>query len=301
MLSQPGLRALNLQKVRLLDRLAAARPELAAELRGLKLDWYTIRNAVDNEESTDVFIYDEIGGSMGVDASTFVQELNAITTPEVVVRINSPGGLLIDGIAIANAFEQHTSHITTRVDSMAASAASIIFASGDTCETMPGSQVMVHDASVNLQANPAQILEMYDWLSAQSENVAGIYANKAGGTKAEWRARMQAETWMFADEALEIGIADRMYVSPKSQPAETETDSDPINSALRTLMNRKHRMTNRGYKYFGRDAAPSPEAQLASALKNALPQPLKNVDESALSAEEIDNLIAGFSTFLERK
>lgn len=309
MLSQPGLRALNLQKVRMFDRLAAARPELAAELRGLKLNWYSIRNADSNggpeTDTTDVFIYDEIGGSMGVQAETFVQELNDITTPNIVVRINSPGGMLIDGIAIASAFEQHPSHITTRVDSMAASAASVIFAAGDTREMVAGSQAMVHDALVDFRGNAADMREMTDWLDAQSANVSRMYARHAGGTAEEWRSRMLAETWFFDQEAVDSGLATGIFVGPKStksvEPVEpTDSEDAVMNSALQTLMSRKHRITNRGYKYTGRDAAPAPEIALANAIRNALPEPLHTPDQP-MSEADIDKFIAGMQRVLGGK
>lgn len=302
MLNQPGLRALNLQKVRLLDRVANVNPELATQVRNLKLDWYTIRNNAGNPESTDVFIYDEIGGSFGVDAAAFVQDLNDITTPEIVVRINSPGGLLTDGIAIANSFQQHPSHIITRVDSMAASAASIIAVAGDVVEMVEGSQMMIHDALINVQANPAEMAEMMEWLTGQCENIAEMYARKAGGMAAEWRARMQAETWMFAGEALEMKLADRMYVSPKRQKPEdesTSSDVDPVNAALHTLMNRSHRLTNRGYRYQGRDRAPDPTQMLRHAdAVNAQPTALQNAGEMA--AADVDKFIAAFQKTLGR-
>lgn len=302
MLNQPGLRALNLQKVRLLERVANVNPELAAQVRNLKLDWYAIRNNANNPESTDVFIYDEIGGSFGVDAAAFVQDLNDITTPEIVVRINSPGGLLTDGIAIANSFQQHPSHIITRVDSMAASAASIIAVSGDVVEMVEGSQMMIHDALINVQANPAELAEMLDWLNNQSDNIAEMYARKAGGTAAEWRARMQAETWMFAGEALEMKLADRMYSSPKRQKPEDEPaapDADPVNAALHTLMNRTHRLTNRGYRYQGRDRAPDPaqllrHADAAKAESSMIPVTTNDV------AADYDKFIATFQKTLGR-
>lgn len=277
MFNQPGLRALNLQKVRFLDRVANSNPALATELRNLKLNWYTIRNAAEGAESTDVFVYDEIGGSMGVNAQLFCEELNEITTPEIVVRINSPGGMLKDGIAIANAFAQHPSHIITRVDGMAASAASIIAVGGDVCEMMNGSEMMIHDVLVNFAGNASDCREMADWLDRQSENVAEMYARKAGGAASEWRERMLAETWMFANEAVELKLADRVYEGTKgiATPEEVEGGSggnaDPevteLNAALTTLMNRKHRITNRGFKYMGRDKAPNPAIAAAKAAK----------------------------------
>ena len=267
MLNQPGLRALNLQKVRLLERLSNSNPELAQQIRATKLDWYTMRNQEGQGGGpAEVFIYDEIGGSFGVDASAFVQDLSAITANEIICRINSPGGLLIDGIAIGNALAQHPAMITTRVDGIAASAASVVFVAGDVREVCEGAQVMVHDASVNVAGNPRDLRELADWLDDQSQNVAAIYARKAGGTAEAWRERMQSETWMFAPEAVEMKLANSIYVNKKT-PAIDDIEEDdepqltnvvPSAAMLESLMNRSHRLTNRGYKFLGRNKAPEP-------------------------------------------
>jgi ATP-dependent protease ClpP protease subunit len=288
MLPQPGLRAVNLQKVRLLDRIAARNSGLANEIRNLKLDWYAMKNVADDDEKeshAEVYIYDEIGGSFGTNAMDFIDELNEISAPEIVVRINSPGGLLVDAIAISSALAQHPSKITTRVDGIAASAASLIAVSGDVCEMMTGSQMMVHDVLCGVQGNAADMREAAKWLDNQSENVANIYARKTKGDPKEWRSRMLAETWMFAEEAVEFGLADSVYerikdFTVKEMPPEEDDDVEPEESmdpekempekedddseeskalaALDFLMHRKHRMTNRGYKYLSRNAAPAP-------------------------------------------
>jgi len=305
-LSQPGLRAINLQKVRLLERIANANPQLANDIRTLKLDWYSIRNQTAEAASTDVFIYDEIGGSMGVSASRFVQDLNDINTPEIVVRINSPGGLLVDGIAIGSALAQHPSHVITRVDGMAASAASIIAVAGDVCEMMDGSQMMIHDAMITCTVNPREMLELHEWLEAQSENVATLYAKKGGGDAADWRTRMQAETWMFAEEAVNVGLADSIYAG-KSKPVMDEsqepddlesalTNAADYDAALAVLMNRTHRLSNRGYKYLGRNKAPAPIIEMQNSNSDSvIPQPLKNAANTVLSDEEIDRFTAAMA------
>lgn len=305
MLNQPGLRNVNLQKVRMIERIAARNSSLANELRNMKLDWYTIRNAAGDDveaesPAAEVFIYDEIGGSMGVNAMEFIDELNSITADSIVCRINSPGGLLIDGIAIGSALAQHPAHITTRVDGIAASAASIVALSGDVCEMMVGSQLMIHDVLCVCSGNAKEMRETAAWLEEQSQNVAQIYANKAGGETEEWRARMLAETWMFAEEAVELGLADSIYSRAKRSlpgqgmpdeepdgdepetPGEPEPDAEAAdedeNEILENLMNRRHRLTNRGFKYSGRNKAPSPISNDA----------------------ELDNFIAGMSRVLGR-
>lgn len=294
--TQPGLRAVNLRKNRLLDRMANVNPELAQQVRALKMGWYSMRNTEgdasgDNPETgpAEIFIYDEIGGSFGVGAQEFIDELSMITAPEIVVRINSPGGLLVDAIAIGSALAQHPSNITTRVDGIAASAASVVAIAGDRLEMMLGSQLMIHDVMVDITGNAGDLKQCIDWLNEQSLNVASMYAAKGGGDPEEWRALMLAETWMFAEESIASGLADSLYVRNKvgapvpvepdgdeEEPTDPEEEKDAENAddesdskddeedmpdaedALNALMLRKHRLTNRGFKYLGRDKAPNP-------------------------------------------
>lgn len=305
--SQPGLRAVNLRKGRLLDRIAMQEPKLASEIRSLKLNWFKVRNA-DGEGTGDnaapgfaeVFIYDEIGGSFGVGVADFIDELNEISAPQIIVRINSPGGMLVDAIAMGNALNQHSSQIITRVDGIAASAASVVAISGDRLEMMPGSQLMIHDVLVDFTGNAQDMKDTIDWLNEQSQNVASMYATKAGGDPEEWRALMLAETWMFSGEAVETGLADAEYIrakqpldapppfplkkedgseeDPEEEPNPDEEEDpkkknadgdeeddddeeamDSTSQALAVLMNRQHRLTNRGFKYLGRNKAPAPK------------------------------------------
>lgn len=289
MLPQPGLRAVNLQKARILERIQARNPGLANEIRNTKLDWYRIKNVTEEADESDepiemaeVYIYDEIGGSMGVGAVDFIDEINAITAPSMVVRINSPGGLLIDAIAMRSALMQHPAHVITRVDGIAASAASLIATAGDKCEMMDGSQLMIHRVMAGAQGNVEDMRDMVEWLSHQDMNVATMYAKRAknGSTPEEWLARMAAETWMFADEAVELGLMDSVYepmkaaFPPKKEEDEPEEDEPEEDTAeeeeeepteeedMNSLMTAKHRLTNRGYRYLGRNKAPAPQRKL---------------------------------------
>lgn len=281
-------RRINGTKAKMLGRLRAMNPTLANDLGDLKLPWYYIRNVaeeggkVDDDSAAEIFVYDEIGGSFGVDANEFIQDLQGIKAENITVRINSPGGSVIDAVAIYNALVQHPANVTTRVDSMAASAASIIAMAGDTVEMMIGSQLMIHDAMVADVGNARELREIAKWLDNQSDNIAGIYAERGRDKTAdEWRALMLAETWMFADEAVELGLADSVYSRQVKQALE-EAGIDPTEEeepndedmpeeempeeeapeeeakAIALLMAKRHPLTNRGYKYSGRNKAPSP-------------------------------------------
>jgi len=257
-------RALLDFKSKLFDRVQLRNADLAHALRDIRLDWYRISNVAEDEEKAEVFIYDEIGGSFGVDATEFVTELKALDVKEITVRINSPGGSLFDSIAIHNALVQHKAKIITRIDALAASGASIIAMAGDEVEMMNGSQLMIHDALGFELGNAAAFEAMARFLNLQSDNIADMYKARAGGTREEWRSRMLAETWMFADEAIELGLADKVYVKPAPpDDGEEEIVTEVENTVseeldISALIIRPHRVDNRGFKYAGREDAPSP-------------------------------------------
>src|SRR3989304_3679342 len=265
----PSMRNMTLYKTRLFDRLSIQNAALATELRNTKLPWYHMRNAVDDDSTAEVFIYDEIGGSFGIDAAEFVHDLSEIDANNIDVRINSPGGNVFDSISIYNALVRHPANVTTYVDALAASAASIIAMAGDEVVMMVGSQLMIHDALAPEMGKPRDHREMAHWLYRQSYNPAFIYAVKGGGETAEWRERMLDETWMFADEAIDLRLADRVYTRPpkpkqdepleEPPPGEDEPVDEPDDDeVLQALMNRAHRLTNRGFKHLGRTKAPAP-------------------------------------------
>lgn len=170
--------------------------------------WYTIRAAADGQP-TEIMIYDEIG-YFGVTARDFVRDLNAIADDEITVRINSPGGDVFDGIAILNALRGHRGRVTTIVDGLAASAASFIAMGGDEIVMRKYAELMIHDAWGMAVGNASDLRDLADQLDRSSDNIAAIYAERAGGTVEEWRELMRAEQWFTADEAVEVGLATRV-------------------------------------------------------------------------------------------
>lgn len=285
-------------KLRLADRIRAQDPRLSDELRNIKLPWYHIRNVAEDSDSdaaTELLIYDEIGGSFGISSDEFVQDLMGIKAKKIDVRINSPGGSVFDAIAIYNALIKHPAEITTYVDALAASAASIIAMAGDSVVMMVGSQLMIHDALGVEMGNAKDMREMADFLDRQSDNLATIYANK-GGDEQNWRELMLAETWMFAEEAVTMGLADSVYTRtmkremeemeemeedeksnkmPEEEMEEESEEEEDVEDLINSMMHRRHRLTNRGYKYLGRD-------------KNAPEPPIMNIDNRA---KWLDSLI----------
>jgi hypothetical protein len=87
---------------------------------------------------------------------------------------------------------------------------SVIAMAGDEIVMGEGAEMMIHDASGYSYGNAADMSEMADLLDRESNNVANIYARRAGGDAEAWRELMRAETWYWADEAVEAGLADRV-------------------------------------------------------------------------------------------
>lgn len=249
-----ALRRLEARKERTAQRLIAyaqAENIPVEQLRSVRLPWYEIRDqdGGENGEPASILIYEEIGGSYGVNAEQFATDLAEITAPAINVRINSPGGSVFDGIAIYNSLNHHAARIVVHVDSLAASIASIIAMAGDEVVMMPGSQMMIHDASAVVDGQEADLLKMGTLMGRQSDNLADIYRLRAGGDLPQWRELMRAETWMFAHEAVDLGLADRVAVPPKKQqPADDDGE--------RALMTRSFDLS--GFRYAGRSAAPVP-------------------------------------------
>lgn len=243
--------------------LRTARPR--AQLRQGRNDWYRISNNAGTDPAV-VHIYDEIG-YWGVTAADFVRDLAGVRASEIELHLNSPGGEIFDGIAIMNALRSHPATVTTYVDSLAASIASVIAMGGDRVVMAPNSQMMIHEASSIEIGNAADMRKMADLLDLQSDNIASVYAAKAGGDVAEWRARMTAETWYTAEEAVAAGLADEV----SSVHSITEANSSRNSWDLSI------------FRYPNREAAPNPLAALGTSP--AEPEPASAVEGETPAAE----------------
>lgn len=178
--------------------------------------WYTITAAANTAE---VYVYDEIGG-WGILAADFVRDLQALDADTITVRISSPGGSVFEALAMYASLKNIEAKISCVIDGLCASAATVVAMAGDEITTAPGSMWMVHDALGSVYGNASDMQAMADLLDKTSQNIADIYAARAGGTADEWRTTMQAETWYTADEAVAAGLAaDGLTVSAKAPTA----------------------------------------------------------------------------------
>ena len=187
--------------------------------------WYRIRNAAD---AADVDIFDAIGW-YGVDAAQLARDIRAMDAAQITVNINSPGGDVFDGITILNALRQHPARVVANVMGLAASAASFIACGCDEVVMADNSTLMIHDASGVVIGTAEDMAEMAAVLDQISDNVASIYAAKAGGTPENWRAVMKGTKWYTAQAAVDAGLADRV---DKGRTAQTTDDDKAKASSL---------------------------------------------------------------------
>ena len=201
--------------------------------------WFRISNAASDkpDEPAELYIFDEIGGWFGVTASELVHELREVEGDRLNVHLNSPGGNVFDAIAIYNALRTHKATVTTYVLGLAASAASFIAMAGDKVVMRAHSQMMIHDAQGFAMGGSTVMADLAELLERQSNNIAGIYAARAGGDVEKWREAMRKETWYSDTEAVEAGLAD-----------EVDTQAKAVSNAWDLSV----------FNYAGREQAPPP-------------------------------------------
>lgn len=192
-------------------------------------------------------LYDPIdswGGDWGVSAKEFATILYTLDddVTEIRLHLNSPGGEVFEGIAILNLLRQHRARVVAVVDGLAASAASFIACGVDELVMGRNTQLMIHDAWGLCVGNAADMRELAGRLDHLSDNIASVYADKAGGTVEDWRNAMLAETWYSAEEAVAAGLADA--VDTGGTPAEKDTKANDFDLSA--------------FRYQGRDQAPPP-------------------------------------------
>lgn len=155
----------------------------------------------------------------GIAPRDFIAAL-AQTDGPVTLRINSPGGSVFGAQAMVAAMRAHGAPITAQIDSLAASAASVIAAECAECVMAPGSMLMIHKAWGMAIGNTDEMRQTADLLSKIDDQIAGAYARRAGDEdKEKYLAMMAAETWFDADEAVAAGLADRLVAENNQRPA----------------------------------------------------------------------------------
>lgn len=181
--------------------------------------WFAIRRktalaaaAAGVKSAAEIQIYGDIGESWWEDtvsARDFIEELNALDVDAITVRINSIGGSVPDGLAIYNAMKRHKATITTEVDGMAFSIASLIAMGGDIVQMAENAMMMVHAPWTYAAGNAIELRELADQLDTWSAAMATSYARKTGDHAAMLALLTDGKDHYYtAAEAKEAGLID---------------------------------------------------------------------------------------------
>jgi len=185
----------------------------------------------------DVITDDDFFG--GVSASAFVQALAGISAQTIHLRINSPGGDVFAGQAIAQAIREKTATIVAHVDGLAASAASWVALACDQVLMAEGGFFMIHRANTIAMGDAEEMHATGALLEKVDAVLCSSIARQTGNTEEQVATWMAAETWFNAEEAVANGFAEAISgPAPKNlvawnlaawsnAPAAAKSDASP--------------------------------------------------------------------------
>jgi len=172
--------------------------------------WYTM-SASEDSKLAEILIYDEIG-YWGVTAKDFREDLKALgPVDQINLRLNSPGGSVIDGFAIFNTLKNHPANITTHIDGWAASMASIIAMAGDEVVMPSNAWMVIHKPWTLAVGDADDLRKNANILDAMEKDAINAYQLHAKDLSEEIIAgHLEEEKWMNGEDAVALGYADTL-------------------------------------------------------------------------------------------
>ena len=149
----------------------------------------------------------------------FREELNA-GSGDITVWINSPGGDCVAAAQIYNMLMDYRGSVTVKIDGIAASAASVIAMAGTRVLVSPVSMLMIHNPATMAMGDAAEMQKAIAMLDEVKESIINAYEIKTGMSRAKLSHLMDAETWMDAHTAVDLGFADEIMTRPADAGAE---------------------------------------------------------------------------------
>ena len=144
-------------------------------------------------------------------------------TGDITVWINSPGGDVFAAAQIYNMLMDYTGKVTVKIDGLAASAASVIAMAGGDVYMSPVSMIMIHNPSTIAIGDSEEMLRAKALLDEVKESIINAYELKTGLSRTKLSHLMDAESWMNANKALELGFADKIMFMESETPDLTDS------------------------------------------------------------------------------
>ena len=203
---------------------------------------------VENQnDSATIYLYGVIDQYFGVSAEEIAKALDALSGKAVTLRINSPGGDVFDGRAMYAAIRQH-GNVTAQIDGLAASAATYVAMAANSINMIDGGFMMIHNAWTLAFGNKNDFIELAGLLDKFDQSIINDYMKKTGKSAEEISAMMDAETWMSAQEALDMGFVDTVIdgvaIDPGTSGASNAWDLSAFDNAPKALTQREEDSQN---------------------------------------------------------
>lgn len=199
--------------------------------------WNWIRDESDSGDDAprSLFLSGEISESTWwgdeVTPALFREELES-GTGDITVWINSPGGDVFAAAQIYNMLREYKGKVKVVIDSLAASAASVVAMAGDIVSISPVGMIMIHDPMMIAGGNSRDLEKAIEILSEVKESIINAYMYKSGLSHKHISELMSAETWMNARKAKELGLVDEILFEEKTketdEPVEDEKEVKPM-------------------------------------------------------------------------
>ena len=193
--------------------------DIKTENKEMNKTFYAIQKTSDTEAT--IYLYDEVGG-YGSGSKDFLSALSQLDGVHIHLRINSPGGSVIEGTAIYNAFKRHKGGLTVHIDALAASMASVIAMAGDKVYIADNALIMIHNPWTMSMGDSEELRKQADLLDKLKGALITAYEKKTGLSREELEEMMDKETWLDAVEAVALGFADGIEEGSKAEAKVTQ-------------------------------------------------------------------------------
>ena len=258
-------------------------------------------NFVKNEDTSETELYfegpisDETWLGDEITPALFRDELSKVSG-DLTVWLNSPGGDCISASQIYTMLRNHKSKVTVKIDGIAASAASVIAMAGNMVLMSPVSMMMIHNPATVAFGDHTEMEKAIEMLDGVKDSIINAYAIKTGMSRAKLSRLMDAETWMDATKAVELGFADDIITRNAFPTKEEEDESDEDESTKEESTEEDEKKKTSNSVLFSRKAVNN---ALINKLEEHYKKPSVNVTKQAeipaaktsdgVSANEIRN------------
>ena len=179
-------------------------------------------NWVRNEDGTRILTIDGVIAEESwfdddVTPKLFREQLNA-GQGDVVIYVNSPGGDCVAASQIYTMLMEYKGRVTVKIDGIAASAASVIAMAGTEVLMAPTSLMFVHNPLTVAIGDTEEMQKAIAMLDEVKESIISSYELKTGMSRLKISNLMDAETWMNAIKAIELGFADGILTRETGVP-----------------------------------------------------------------------------------